>query len=62
MFCWPELQGKRQGFYDYAVLLLAAIVRPRKRGKGDVEMIVCVSLNPDDTPPLLDYSVNFTAR
>jgi len=26
------------------------------------EMIVCVLLNPNDSPPLLDYSVNFTAR
>jgi hypothetical protein len=33
-----------------------------KQKKEEVEMIVCVSPNPNDIARLLDYSVNFTAR
>jgi hypothetical protein len=33
-----------------------------KQKKEELEMIVCVSPNPNDIARLLDYSVNFTAR
>jgi hypothetical protein len=35
-------------------------IKEKKRRRW--KMIVCVSPNPNDNAPLLDYSVNFTAR